>query len=167
MHPHNNSLATHLADALSEGGWRAKPAQNNFRPPAIGMGGSSALAADLGRPAAAPSGCRNVCRPASQHGSAWSARPPATFVTGWLKDRLVSCQSHRRGCALNMSRRSDGSHGPMVPLQRCSVPRKRIDYAALNTIFCGPTNWPHGRTARIPGTWRCSGYASAADHAGL
>jgi hypothetical protein len=28
-----------------------KPAQNNFRPPAIGMGGSSAPAADSGRPA--------------------------------------------------------------------------------------------------------------------
>src|SRR6478735_3301627 len=33
MHPHNNFLATHLANALSEGGWRAKARPEQLPPP--------------------------------------------------------------------------------------------------------------------------------------
>src|ERR1700733_12700891 len=33
MHPHNNFLATHLANALSEGGYRAKARPEQLPPP--------------------------------------------------------------------------------------------------------------------------------------
>ena len=47
MPPHNSSLATHLANALSEGGWRAKARPEQLPPPGDTKGLSSVLADEV------------------------------------------------------------------------------------------------------------------------
>jgi phage terminase large subunit-like protein len=79
--PQNNSLAKKLAASLEDGGWRAKARPEQLPPPGDWNGWVVCAGRGFGKTRCGSEWVQEHVRPAWQRGSAWSARPPATFAT--------------------------------------------------------------------------------------